>query len=1159
MATLNTTYLYFDIRDYSNNTSLSSFTLSNTPLRFYPDFTTSTLLSGTTVNTIISNKKARWDFGDGSYSNSLTAEHRYVWPGRYRITLTVYDGNGNAYDSSYQPFINVYDFCCDELQFKDFGKFVYDVPASRLIEPLIIQRKSSWQSYPALSASGYTINLYASGAAGSFIDINSFFNDKWSHLRSLSRFYEIIKIGDKEQYTIVTAITTKDTKIFANIKNNKLQLCGETDEDAVFAGTSGYGEFYYVDDKTKNYTSRENPILIFATLDNSKFSDAFSQQKNLFNYIPYPPYGFQNIAPAVQPIIKVRHNSANRLSITSNGIDGEGTLSGTNFNIPTISWQNTEIPFVVKLKDYDGFTTKTYPPLYCSIAEPEYSSLSANNISLGLVHIDNKGFETPVGNVNYYSDFSDDIPRSIGGFFKGYFLPKDSTLNCKLTAQMTIVDPVNFPKDSLVAWIAEPQYNYLKQFFKISNYSGCLGSTTLNIGAKVTDYEVLDNRNSLSIAVAPSGSGVFNDYQTWIADATNDILFKLDFYGNILSSFKFDSMLLQSGGTINLKSPVLDSAAPNSISLDGNSDLWVCLFDSASVIKIDGWTGRVKTIANLDYTNYVYYLSSDYNIPVLSGYAGENIILPSCLDTDSNNNVIVAYTHPVSNFLVKYDTYGEVLNVVTFPAAHSPQTLAIDRNRNIWLTVLANDNSNTDAVSLCSRNDFIYKFDDGLNIVPGFPISGFKLPGDITIDGNQNAYIFHDKETITKIDGISGNITNFAGGSGLNSTNYICSIGGISCDTGNYIWTINNFDNKMYFIDTLNTHLTSFADNVVDGVELNPPANYDYLTAPLSTFQERSYLAYGDWLGSGWINKFMVPYSVTRVVTGESSIFNIYPDQGEYNITKINEDFDAASFYEDLRYQEILLDKTLFFENFLGTIVGDISAQPYELGKTIYEKIANFVSNNADIDSCNLNNLLSFCDELSLQFEQFNYPYPPQLRRLVDILSIKQKKLYGEKNNYNLDFNKNGAINPNIGKNLGSEISALTGSISSGIPVVAYEIFSNLYSLVNTVNIPFYVFGQSLPLSSFSYNWGWGLVAPVSVSGSDIKNYYKFYKFNNITEGTYYNNIINWSDPLTKLVPTLSTYKSWSENDGTVQNILSYELTKGLRLFTSATNIQYNN
>ncbi|NBP15059.1 PKD domain-containing protein [bacterium] len=1157
MASINYTYLYFDVKDYTNSTLLSSYTLANTPLRFYPDFSSSPLLSGVTSNTIISNKKVRWDFGDGTYSNNLTAEHRYTWPGVYRVILTVFDGNGNAYDSSYQPLVNIYDFVQDELEFKDFGKFVYDVPASRIIEPLIIQRKNSWQTYNALSAEGYTINLYASGAAGSFIDINSFFNDKWSHLRSLSRFYEIQKIGDLEQYTIVTALCTKDKKIFAKIINNQLQLCGENEEGSVFCGTTGYGEFYYVDDKTKNYTTRENPIFIFATLDNSKFKDDFSQRRELFNYIEYPPYGFQNIKAAVQPIIKVRHNSAGKLSITSNGIDGEGTLSATNFNIPFISWQNTEIPFVVKLKDKDGFTTKTYPPLYCGIAEPEYNGLSAFNVNLGLVQTIS-GIDYPLNTADFYSDFDPNIPRSIGGFFKGYFIPKESSLNVKLTAGMYLIDPVNFPKDSLVGWISEPQYNYMKKFFKISNYSGCLGTTTLKLGAKVDDVEVNEERNSLAIAVAPSGSGTFNDYQTWVADGVNDKLFKLDFAGNILSSFSLDSMPYISGGNLNLLSFVLSSAAPNSIALDGNSDLWVSLFDSASVIKIDGWSGKVKAIANLDYTNYVYFLSSDYSLPQLSGYAGENTILPSSLDTDTFNNVIVTYIHPVSNFIAKYDTNGTLINLTNLPPAFSPQTVTIDRNRNIWVTVLRQDYNNNYSTVLCSRNDYVYKFDEDLNIIPGYPISGFKMPGNITIDGFQNAYVFHNKETITKIHAISGTLTNYIAGSGQNKTNYICSIGGIACDTANYIWTINNFDNKMYFIDTYINNLTALSSVNPDYIDLEPPKNYDE-SLPVSAFEERSFLAYGDWIGSMWINKYMVPYTVVRYVTGESTPFNIFSDTGNYNISKVNEDFDSKTFYNDLRYQEILLDKNLFFDNFLGTIVGGISSQPYELGKTVYEKIANFVSNVSDIDKCNLDKLLSFCDELSIQFEQFNYPFPPQLRRLVDILSIKQKYLYGEQNKYNLSFNKFGSINPSIGKNLGTVISTVSGTVYSAVPIVAFEIFSGLYTLVNTVNIPGYSFNAPLPLSSYNYNWGWGLVAPKSVSGVDIKNYYKFYNYNNSIEGSFYNNIINWEDPLTLLSPTLSTYKEWSENSGIVQNILSYELTKGLKLFTSAANIQYNN
>ena len=167
--------------------------------------------------------------------------------------------------------------------------------------------------------------------------------------------------------------------------------------------------------------------------------------------------------------------------------------------------------------------------------------------------------------------------------------------------------------------------------------------------------------------------------------------------------------------------------------------------------------------------------------------------------------------------------------------------------------------------------------------------------------------------------------------------------------------------------------------------------------------------------------------------------------------------------------------------------------------------------------------------------------------------------LFGDQNKYNLNFIKNGSINSNIGINLGSQISPVSGTIYSGVPIVAYEVFSGLYTLVNFSIIPNTSYNQALPLSTYNYNWAWGLVAPESLTGRDIGIYYNFYNFIDIYENSYYNNVINWYDPLNKLSPTLSSYGDWIKNDGIMQNILSYEMTKGLRLFTSAANIQYNN
>jgi len=387
------------------------------------------------------------------------------------------------------------------------------------------------------------------------------------------------------------------------------------------------------------------------------------------------------------------------------------------------------------------------------------------------------------------------------------------------------------------------------------------------------------------------------------------------------------------------------------------------------------------------------------------------------------------------------------------------------------------------------------------------------------------------------------------------TSNYIQSIGGIACDTSGFVWVINDLNNRIYFIDSIALSSSQLDD--LNYVTLTYPPSSEI--NPVSAFEERRWQAYGDWLGSRWLNKYIDTVPSYRVVSGSSNFFDIYTDSGEYSVYKINEDFDAKEYYKTLRYTDNLDDKNIFFDGFLGSIVGGLSAKPYELGKTVYEKIANYVSNTSDIDTANLDKLLSFCKELSIQFEQYNYPFPPQLRRLVDLLSIKHKKLWGDKNKYNLDFNT--PINP--GKNLGTQLSTLTSVISSGIPLVAYEKFSSIYTVVNTSlisnNGSLIPFKTPIQLSSFSYDWGWSLVAPKELSGNKISDYYNFYAFKGNYDNKFLNNIIDWDNPYTTLSFNNSSFNDWSKDNGIMQNIISYELTKGLRLFLSGSDIVYNN
>jgi len=1027
VANKNYAYVYFDVLDYTNTNILTTYALDITPLTFAPNYTNVALLS---ANTFLSNKLVLWDFGDGTTSTELTATHTYRTPGQYTVSLIVYDNQGSSYSSTYRPTINVYNVVEDDLKFQPENILIQNVQAGKFTDSIIIERTNSYQAYNTLSANKFTINLYVSGSNSKYMDIDLLDKDKWSHLRPLSRFYIKEKFGNTESLTLTNRLTTIDTDIYVRINDNKLQRCNKTDSGSIFAGTTGYAEFYYLDDTVKNYTSREEPLFIFATVENKQFNDDFTFTNNLFKYVPFPVEGFQSTQTAVLPFLKVRQTHASRLSITSNGIDGEGYLSATNFNIPKISWQNTQIPFVIRLKDSDNVTTRSYPALSCIKIDGETKFF---DLQLDLVTNDNERLSA----VEYYSDFSSDIPRSIGAFYKGYFIPKQSSLNCKLTAGMTIQETGSYPIDSLVSWICQPEYRYLKRIFKNSIYDFCNGSLTFNLSGTFTDIQTPDSRNSYCIAIAPSGSNSdYDSYSTWVGDGVLDKIYKLDIQGNVLSSFNLSSYPT-ANGTIDLRSEVLSSAAPNSIAIDGSSNIWVSLFDSVSCILLDNTTGSIIGYAYPELTNLVYFLSSDYALPFLSGYAGENTLLPSSIDTDLNNNLWVTYTHPVSNFTIQYDAFGNMLNVIPFPFLITPTEVVVDRFNNIWVTAL---NNNINPSNIGDRNDRVYKYDENGNLAPGFPVAGFRQVGNITIDAKQNAYVSHSKNTITRITS-SGGVTNYAVGTNTASTNYICDIGGIAVDTDSFVWVINNADNRIYLLDTL-----------IDGVQPVSALKYfDLYFPPVNSndFSETGFQAYGDWNGCRWINKYVSNNTVTRYISGESANFDIFTSSGSYNPQKINEDFNANAFYDDLRYQEILIDRNVFFNDFLGTIVGGLCAQPYELGKTVYEKIANFTSNISDVSKCNLDDLLSFCYELGLQFEQFNYPYPPQLRRLIDFLSIKHKNLFGDHNTYKLDFNKKFTTNPDIGRNIGNQISPVSGVIAAGQPIVVRELFSGNYSLVN--------------------------------------------------------------------------------------------------------------
>jgi len=351
---------------------------------------------------------------------------------------------------------------------------------------------------------------------------------------------------------------------------------------------------------------------------------------------------------------------------------------------------------------------------------------------------------------------------------------------------------------------------------------------------------------------------------------------------------------------------------------------------------------------------------------------------------------------------------------------------------------------------------------------------------------------------------------------------------------------INSYENKLMYFNTKTPSLSTAQSIDNDG---NTTSNM--------------FRGFGDWTGFRWLNKYYNAGAGTKTVTGITTL-NIYPSGGKYKIAKINENFDPADTIKSYRFQPHLIDDKVFFDDFYGQIVGSLSGAPTELGRVIYEKIANFSSNIADTDTCNINSFYSLCAQLNYTLNDYNFKYTGGLKRIIDIASIQHKRLWGDRSKFDRDFERYGNVsNSSLGVNLGDELNALTYIVSAGIPLVAEQLFDRQYRVIN----PMYVSGgssepgyagsvgmlSSYPLSSYNSNWGWGLYN--DVDGIDIIKYFNFHDYIPVYTNVQVEGVIDWQNPYTNIDESLSGIDAWTKDGGYVESMIDYELRRGLGLF----------
>lgn len=1105
-------YLYFYTLNHTGVYTTTGYTLPITPFTFVP-----VLDDGT--DDVVSTTKLMWDFGDGTTSRDITASHAYSIPGTYNVTCYSYSTSGQGFESSYTQSVFVRDYITDAIAIS--ASNVNVIETGHYQSPFVLLRQNSWQTYPTLSSTGSTIQLFASGTGAPYYDAQTYNSDKNAHLKPFSRFmaYQYSDSTDQEELVTVDRVNTRfNTDIYVKLNDQKeVVLCDSTDLGSVLAGTSGTRVVYFVDDQVKPPLSGSllpSPVVTLAYFDSTQLHDNDSYGSS----VPASEY------PVLHQIVSnwyiptfIDQTTIDHLTITSNGIDGEGT-SLSSFNISTDKFVGQKIPLVVKVKDEQNYTSKSSSLLTLL---PQNQPLTANTVKLYLLSGDGTNI---TDDILFNDNFGEFQGQSTGGFFKGYLSAGKSYENVRLyaVAQLSGADYYILPTPYGV--IAQPQSRLLHKIdiehvdgdASISTYTEQLYNTALT---GIYAASVYPSRTTSTGAI---------DYFIWVADADRDLLSKYDVNGGKV----FDCQL-----------PT--GSSPSHITADRVGDIWVSLYDSVSTLKIDFNTGQVlacamPSLCNIDWT------SPDYYLP-LSGHAGSNSITPAAIDTDRNSNLWVTYNHPLSSFVCKYTTSGQLLSTIMMIEGYTPDEIVTTIHHGTWMICKHVEHH----LNSLSSSDLL------INITNSGVVSSIDLSAtlwNMTLDVNDNIWITANKHQVINYNTAYNTSTIYALPSSSDTTPS-SDLAGVACTTSNAIMVVDRSNKCVYAFN-----ISDAVSGTISSLSSIPLTNVYDLSGNFGA--QDNINAVGDWTGFKYINKFYRHFGFIDGLQGYSTFFNIYPSQGKYSIGKKNENFDAAAQYKAYIFQEPYNDYTELFDKFISTSVGDYTSNPNTLGKKIYEKIANFTGNIVDVDTCNVDALKALHEMLNENFynlhsNDINY-YPANLARIMDLLSIKYTKLRGSRNMFDENFDDKGyygSIDPanstvKYGMNKSRELDVQSTILTAGVDgkLVVYEKFSGEFHVVNTNLLSAnYIdsINKTYALSGYDSSWGWGLVLPDDYVAKDLTKYYTFFNYTSGHDMTQMEGVINWSDINTTISEQVSSPQAWTS---IMENMLTYTLAEGLKV-----------
>lgn len=587
-----------------------------------------------------------------------------------------------------------------------------------------------------------------------------------------------------------------------------------------------------------------------------------------------------------------------------------------------------------------------------------------------------------------------------------------------------------------------------------------------------------------------------------------------------LNSNNFSLFLLQNNEIDEYTFDIIQHTAlntPSHISLDRDCNIWVSLFNSVSVVKLDK-----------DF-NYLFSVAPT-GIDIETVYDGDYLLKPPVVETDKNSNCWATYAHPLCCLLVKYSPEGQILAQTPLEKYSVPNGLAVTPQNNVWVMNSYN--------VLEDQGSFELYNEAGTQRLLTVPVR-FR-PSYFSLDRDANIWFTYGVRRFGTIDTETFSTTTWQLSyddidDPFFPPTFITEdekrtdelFGGLATDAFNRVWLIDTYNSNVWILSAS----PNFKEQSFKRIKIMPsqPKGYfidtsDYGLSYTDSVNQFTVQAAGDWTGNKWYQKYCDQAALSSVeLSGVSTPFNITPFTNNYQIRKQNESFNMASHLQSLILEENFANNNFFFKDFLGTVVGDSSDNTYQdIGQTVYERTANFTTQHADIDTCGIDQLLSYAEMTNTPYLDYGMPLPVEAKNFLDTASIPRNKLCGMPD----------AI-PLLIQSLGSELDYFTATVSAGEKIVLRSLLTGKYTVV------------ILPVINNTYVYQLSAFNS-SIFDQPISKRYQFYTFVPKYTDTYIENLVDWNSANTVLSPTMSTYEDWYGDEGIIENNFKYILTKNL-------------